>query len=44
VILARRGDPVLIPTIPFARDMSKPIQHGCDLVITVADGHPTNNL
>src|SRR5947208_1171359 len=44
MVLTRGGHAVLIPAISFASGISKSIEHRCNLIIAVPDGHPTNNF
>src|SRR5712692_8241400 len=39
-----RGHSVLIPLFPLARAISEAVQYGRNLIVTVANGHPTNDL
>ncbi len=39
-----RGYTVLIPSFPLSRGMSKSVQNGSNLVVTMAYGHPTDDL
>ena len=41
---AGRRHAVLIPPSPFFRGMSESVQHGSRRVVTMANGHPLNDL
>ena len=44
VILTRRCDASLVPTIAFAGGVSQSVQHRGDFIVAVTDGHAPNDV
>jgi hypothetical protein len=44
MIAPGRGHTFLIPPFPLSRGMSEPVQHGGNLVITMTNRHPADDV